>query len=127
MRAYKLPGGTVPAKTWDLYEKTGVWPDRPYVRRAQIPPFDSPNVVQANGACLGQYLLEAIFRKHLGRYGINVELDKGLVELTQTDDGVTAILAIHQNGTPTSERETVLAQYVIGADGARGMFLKRSL
>ena len=31
MRAYKLPGGTQPVKTWDLYEKTGVWADRPYV------------------------------------------------------------------------------------------------
>jgi hypothetical protein len=31
MRAYKLPGGTVPVKTWDLYEKSQVWPDRPFV------------------------------------------------------------------------------------------------
>jgi hypothetical protein len=32
MRAYKLPGGTDPVKTWDLYEKDQIWPDRPYVR-----------------------------------------------------------------------------------------------
>lgn len=31
MRAYKLPGGTEVVKTWDLYEKTDTWPDRPYV------------------------------------------------------------------------------------------------
>lgn len=31
MRAYKLPGGIVPVKTWDLYEKSQVWPDRPFV------------------------------------------------------------------------------------------------
>ena len=31
MRAYKLPGGTIPVKTWDLYAKTGTWPDRPFV------------------------------------------------------------------------------------------------
>ncbi len=32
MRAYKLPGGAEAVKTWDLYEKSQVWPDRPYVR-----------------------------------------------------------------------------------------------
>lgn len=32
MRAYKLPGGIVPVKTWDLVEKKDViWPDRPFV------------------------------------------------------------------------------------------------
>lgn len=31
MRAYKLPGGTDPVKTWDLYQKEKTYPDRPYV------------------------------------------------------------------------------------------------
>ena len=33
MRTYKLPGGTVPLRTWDLYKKDDIsrWPDRPCV------------------------------------------------------------------------------------------------
>ena len=31
-RAYSLPGGTEPVKTWDLYPKGQSWPDRPFVR-----------------------------------------------------------------------------------------------
>lgn len=37
MRAYKLPGGTVPVKTWDLYEKGDIWPDRPFVSPLLLP------------------------------------------------------------------------------------------
>jgi hypothetical protein len=30
LRAYKMPGGTQPIKTWDMFEKVvDVWPDRP--------------------------------------------------------------------------------------------------
>lgn len=40
MRAYKLPGGTVPIKTWDLMEKIEEdpekWSDRPFVSQATI-------------------------------------------------------------------------------------------
>ncbi|KAJ7146800.1 hypothetical protein C8R44DRAFT_827295 [Mycena epipterygia] len=57
MRAHKLPGGTIPAKTWDLYAKGRVWPDRPHV----------------NGACLQQNALEDIVRAHLARYGVTVD------------------------------------------------------
>ena len=34
LRAYKLPGGTVPVKSWDMFDKDEMsrWPDRPYVR-----------------------------------------------------------------------------------------------
>lgn len=42
MRAYKLPGGTIPVKTWDLYEKGDVWPDRPHVRRFSARMRDAP-------------------------------------------------------------------------------------
>ncbi|KAK0196703.1 FAD-binding monooxygenase [Armillaria mellea] len=104
MRAYKLPGGTVPVKTWDLYEKSGVWPDRPY----------------ANGACLGQDLLEGILRDHLVKYGVSVELNKGLVAVEQDPTAVTVTVAIFRNGVPTNGKEEIVAQYLIRSDGAKG-------
>ncbi|KAJ6542794.1 FAD binding domain-containing protein [Mycena capillaripes] len=101
MRAYKLPGGTVPVKTWDLYEKTGiVWPDRPY----------------ANGACLSQSVLEGIIRKHLNQYNIIVELGQELVGFQQNEDAVVTTILDHKTG----ENSEVAASYLIGADGAKG-------
>ncbi|EIN04034.1 hypothetical protein PUNSTDRAFT_77218 [Punctularia strigosozonata HHB-11173 SS5] len=104
MRAYKLPGGIEPVKTWDLYEKSEIWPDRPY----------------ANGACLSQAVLEKVIRAHLEKYGVTVELNKGLIAIEQDADVVTATIAIHRSGVPTEEREVVVAKYLIGADGAKG-------
>ncbi|KAJ7209278.1 FAD binding domain-containing protein [Mycena pura] len=101
MQAYKLPGGTVPAKTWDLYEKTGiVWPDSPY----------------ANGACLSQSVLESIIRKHLNRYNITVELGQELVGFEQTEDAVSATILDHKTG----KTYEIVTDYLVGADGAKG-------
>ncbi|KAJ6625003.1 FAD binding domain-containing protein [Mycena sp. CBHHK59/15] len=100
MRAYKLPGGTIPVKTWDLYEKGVTWPDRPY----------------ANGACLGQALLEEIIRKHLAQYDITVELGQELTRMRQTGDAVVATIRNHKSG----ETHEITADYLVGADGARG-------
>ncbi|KAF4604306.1 hypothetical protein EYR40_001487 [Pleurotus pulmonarius] len=104
MRAYKLPGGTIPAKTWDLYEKGDVWPDRPY----------------ANGACLGQDLLEGVLREHLNKYGVTVEVGKGLTALRQDDKSVIASITTFVDGKATDEVETTTFEYLIGSDGARG-------
>lgn len=104
MRAYKLPGGTIPVKTWDLYEKGDVWPDRPY----------------ANGACLGQDLLEGVLRKHLAKYGVAVEVGKGLTALRQNDNSVIASITTFVDGNATDEVETATFEYLIGSDGARG-------
>ncbi|KAF9017773.1 hypothetical protein BDZ89DRAFT_960743, partial [Hymenopellis radicata] len=104
MRAYKLPGGTVPVKTWDLYEKGEVWPDRPF----------------ANGACLSQRDLEDVLRAHLAKYGVAVECGKGLVAVTQDVESVAATLATFKDGEPLDDTETVVARYLIGADGGRG-------
>ncbi|KAF8824655.1 hypothetical protein HHX47_DHR8000109 [Lentinula edodes] len=104
MRAYKLPGGTIPVKTWDLYEKSQVWADRPF----------------ANGVCLSQETLEEILRDNLRKYGISVELHKGLVAISQNRNIIVATLAVHSRGEPTEATEVVTAHYCIGADGARG-------
>ncbi|KAK0196718.1 FAD binding domain-containing protein, partial [Armillaria mellea] len=106
MHTYKLPGGTVPVKSWDLYEKK----------------YPGPilNLVQANGACLGQDLLEGIIHDHLSKYGISTELNKGLVAIEQDPTDVTVTVAIFRNGVPTNGKEEIVAQYLIRSDGAKG-------
>jgi 2-polyprenyl-6-methoxyphenol hydroxylase-like FAD-dependent oxidoreductase len=108
MRAYQLPGGTIPVKTWDLYAKTGTWPDRPF----------------GNGVCLSQDQLEEILRKHLAKYGVVVEYGKGLVGIEQTANAVTATVTRFKDGKPTEDQELITAQYLIGADGAKGVSRK---
>ncbi|GJJ14506.1 hypothetical protein Clacol_008770 [Clathrus columnatus] len=104
MQAYKIPGGTIPVKTWDLYEKRQPWPDRPY----------------ANGMCLEQSVLEDILRQRLADYGVSVEFGYALADLEQIEDDVIATVAMCKNGKPTEETKKITAKYVIGADGAKG-------
>ncbi|KZT02086.1 uncharacterized protein LAESUDRAFT_441502 [Laetiporus sulphureus 93-53] len=107
MRAYKLPEGIEPTKTWNLYEDMPDFPDRPY----------------GNGKCLSQSTLEDIMRAHLSRYDCKVELGKELVAIDQDGSAVNATLLIHHIGGPSSQ-EIVHAEFVIGADGARGVSRK---
>ena len=41
---------------------------------------------------LSQYVTEGIFREHLARYGVRVELDTEAVSLEQDDTGVSVTL-----------------------------------
>ena len=69
---------------------------------------------------LSQSELEDILKKHIARYGVAVEYGKGLVGIEQTADVVTATVATFENGKETEDKELVTAQYLIGADGAKG-------
>lgn len=106
-RAYK-PGTTEVAKEWNLYPPRQSWPDRPF----------------ANGRCLQQETLVRILATHLMRYGVSVELSTGLLNFEQKHDRVTATLGKFRAGQPTQSTETVECQYLIGADGARGVTRK---
>ncbi|KAL7284261.1 hypothetical protein ACG7TL_001543 [Trametes sanguinea] len=105
MRAYKLPGGTEPAKTWNLFERKPPSPDRPILGYPLV--------------ALGQYRLEGIFREHLAKHGVQVELATELTHLEQDADGVIATLK--KNDTDVEEARVA---YVIGADGGRGVTRK---
>ncbi len=68
---------------------------------------------------ISQYLTEGIFRDHLAKRGVHVELATEPVALEQDADAVTVTLKkVDANG----EEKTEVARfsYVIGADGARG-------
>ncbi|KAJ3567824.1 hypothetical protein NP233_g6110 [Leucocoprinus birnbaumii] len=108
MRAYKLPGGTIPVKTWTLYEDTGSWPDRPF----------------GNGICISQEELEGIIIQHLKQYGIVIEYGKALVNIEQNADRVIATVATFSDGKETDEQEKIQCQYLLGTDGARGVSRK---
>jgi len=58
-------------------------------------------------------------RTHLAKYGIMVELGTCLVALEQDTNCVTATITINRPGQ-TETRETVTADYLVGADGAKG-------
>lgn len=64
-------------------------------------------------------------RSHLAKYGVKVELRKRLVAITQDADTVTAIVGTSEPGAAETQ-ETIVAQYLIGADGARGALLRIS-
>ena len=75
-----------------------------------------------NFMTIGQYHTEGVFRKHLAKYDIHVELRTELASVVQDDEGVTATLKnSDENGS--EQVETIRVAYVIGADGARGMFV----
>ncbi|EMD39057.1 hypothetical protein CERSUDRAFT_104329 [Gelatoporia subvermispora B] len=107
MRAYKLPGGVEPVRTWRLYPPSPSWPDRPF----------------AEQKILSQAKLEAIFRKHLAEHNIEVELGTELIGIEHDEDGATATLLVSK-ADGIAAKETVRCEYLIGADGARGVSRK---
>ncbi|KAI9064756.1 hypothetical protein FKP32DRAFT_1611066 [Trametes sanguinea] len=125
MRAYKLPGGTEPAKTWNLFERKPATPDRPIVCPVSLIAlylYDSKPYLGQLGyplVALGQYRLEGIIRDHLAKHGVQVELATELTQLEQDEGGVIATLKKHD-----TEVEEARVAYVIGADGGRGVTRK---
>ena len=72
-----------------------------------------------NGQAMSQYITENIFRDHLAKSGVNVELGTEPVSLEQDADVVTVVVKkVISDGSEATE--TIRAPYVIGADGAKG-------
>lgn len=67
---------------------------------------------------IGQYCAERILRKHLAEYNIVPELATELVSFEQNGDSVTAHLVKHDDDDNDAVEETVVVDYLIGADGA---------
>ncbi len=71
---------------------------------------------------MSQYITEGIFRDHLAKSGVHVELGTDPVSLEQDADGVTVVVKkVTSDGSEATE--TIRAAYVIGADGAKGEYL----
>ncbi|KAJ7182526.1 FAD binding domain-containing protein [Mycena crocata] len=104
LRPYVLPEGVVPIKTF-----------------AMAPPLDpSPACPYVNPLCIGQDHLEAILRQALQKYSCEVEFGSELVSLTQDADGVEATIVTHSGKEGTQRFE-----FLVGADGGRGVVRKQ--
>lgn len=76
-----------------------------------------------NPVMLGQDRLEKIFHSALAEFGCSVELGTELKSFVQTEDNVTATLIKRgmSQDTNSGEIEEATFDYMIGADGARGV------
>ena len=79
---------------------------------------------QRNMRHLGQETLEEIIQTEMKKYNSSIELGAELVSFQQFDDRVE--VKIHKRNTDSSEVEERLStyQWVVGADGARGIVRK---
>ncbi|OIJ27875.1 FAD-dependent oxidoreductase [Nocardioides luteus] len=62
-----------------------------------------------------QHILEPVLRAGAERLGADLRFSTELVEVSQDEDGVTAVVRHRESG----RTETVRAKYVVGADGGR--------
>ncbi|TFY64717.1 hypothetical protein EVJ58_g2424, partial [Rhodofomes roseus] len=106
-REYKLPGGTEVLKTLTLVTIEEPTPSTPHI----------------NGRLLGQYNTEAILRSHIERLGGTVEYGTELRGFAQHPDRVEAVLATKDG--EAEKTETVVARWLVGSDGARGVVRKQ--
>ncbi|GAA0688070.1 FAD-dependent oxidoreductase [Kitasatospora atroaurantiaca] len=87
---------------------------------AETDPFadsrPTPDAPYDSGLFLPQWRVEELLREQLAEYGVKVELGVELVDLTQDEDGVTALLA---------DGGRIAADYLVGCDGGRGPVRKR--
>ncbi|KAJ7465473.1 FAD binding domain-containing protein [Mycena galericulata] len=76
---------------------------------------DSPTIPFNQPASISQSEVEKILRRHLKKYGCEVEMGHQLVGLTQDDTSVTAKILL-RNSTETE----IKCDYLVAADGAKG-------
>ncbi len=62
-----------------------------------------------------QHILEPVLRAGAERLGADLRFSTELVEVSQDEDGVTAVVRHRESG----RTETIRAKYVVGADGGR--------
>ncbi|KAG6866549.1 hypothetical protein C0991_002034 [Blastosporella zonata] len=108
-RRYKLPKGTHPIGEFEMSPHVDPTPSCPY-----------PNIV-----LLGQGRVEDILRSALAEQQCNVEVAIELVSFEQTESSVTVHLVRHgPDGSYSPEHASY--DWMIGADGARGIVRKMS-
>ncbi|KAI0784359.1 FAD binding domain-containing protein [Abortiporus biennis] len=105
---YKFPGGTQIEQLTELTPFYDPTPDVPY-----------PNL-----NIIGQDHHESILRSHLLKFGIEVELGTELISFQQDERRVTA--EVHRRDANNDQvQELVRADFLVGADGAKGITRKQ--
>ncbi|KAF5362575.1 hypothetical protein D9756_002493 [Leucocoprinus leucothites] len=110
VRNYNTNLGPNPVREFDMHPVQEPTPSNPYL----------------NPVMLGQDRLEKIFHSALSGLGCAVEFGTELMSFTQLDDHVEAKLCV-RGMDPDSEgvEETASFEYMVGADGARGVVRKQ--
>ncbi|KIJ65140.1 hypothetical protein HYDPIDRAFT_153117 [Hydnomerulius pinastri MD-312] len=98
-------GGVRPMETLSMFPPSEPDPSRPY----------------QSYMLLGQDIMEGILREHLAKYGVDVEMGTELRTLKQHGAGVDVELVKPLGG---EQEEKTSVEWVIGADGARGVVRK---
>ncbi|EIW82601.1 hypothetical protein CONPUDRAFT_151675 [Coniophora puteana RWD-64-598 SS2] len=106
IRTYKPGGGLEVERDYSMFVSKEGTPHFPYM----------------NPKMIGQSGIEAYLRSHLAKYSCHVEFGTELRSLEQNEDGVVAHIA--KNGDQET-LETINLQYLIGADGAKGVLRKQ--
>ncbi|GLB41782.1 putative FAD binding domain containing protein [Lyophyllum shimeji] len=110
MRRYELKSSN-PTSEFEMVPRSDPTPSYPYL-----------NVI-----CLGQDRLEEVIRASLAEYACKVEYGTELISLEQVEDGVNVKLFKHESIDEKNDvAETARFDWVVGADGARGVVRKQS-
>jgi 2-polyprenyl-6-methoxyphenol hydroxylase-like FAD-dependent oxidoreductase len=126
MRSYVPPEGIVPLKTFQMVPLGNPTPDRPLVSsnfnsNSNRAPTEN---IQADPIALGQDVLEGVLRTALKeKYSCEVEFGTRLVSLTQDAEGVDAVIA--KGDAVLGQEDTQRFDFLVGADGARGIVRKQ--
>lgn len=110
--------GSKTTRTWCIYGPDG----RTVVKTFEKLPFEDPMpaVPYNNILLIGQAHNEEILRAHLEKHGVFVDVD-----FEQREDGVKARITKRiPDGSPDIQ-ETVEAEWLVGADGARSFVRKQ--
>ncbi|KAF8956927.1 pentachlorophenol 4-monooxygenase [Flammula alnicola] len=111
VRLYKMPEGVEPAHEFEMSPHRNPTPTNPFL----------------NPVMLGQDKLEKIFHAALAEFGCTVELGTELKSFVQDSDHVKATLIKRgmSQDMESGEVEEVLFDWMIGADGAKGVVRKQ--
>ncbi|KAJ6518888.1 FAD binding domain-containing protein [Mycena sanguinolenta] len=109
-RTYALPDGIIPLKTFNMAPPLDPTPACPLVSNSGF--ADTCLLVNSE-------LLEAVLRAALQKYSCNVEFGTELTTFTRDAHGVDATI-IKQDG----QEETKRYDFLVGADGAKGVVRK---
>ncbi|KAF9478246.1 hypothetical protein BDN70DRAFT_880202 [Pholiota conissans] len=111
VRLYKMPEGIEVVHEFEMSPRRSPTANNPYL----------------NPVMLGQDKLEKIFHNALAAFGCSVELGTELLSFVQTDGRVRAKLIKRgmSQDMDSGEIEETMFEYMIGADGARGVVRKQ--
>ncbi|KAF8840825.1 hypothetical protein BDN67DRAFT_929567 [Paxillus ammoniavirescens] len=102
-------GGVEPLETLSMFSPSEPTPSQPYM----------------SYVVSGQDITEGILRDHLHKHGVDVEMGTELRTLTQDVNGERVEVELVKTRGEEKIEERVSVEWLIGADGARGVVRKR--